>query len=193
MPLLPPACTSAADLIGCPFSMGFCGCKRIQGRPDDRRLCVWRRVYFGGQILCLVTLQFSVSSPVAAMDDEVFEMFGGECTRLLLFAHDFELASHLAAELPCARVVPAVAMRCAGWSFMLSDMANTAISCVTPFALKNLAMTVFRSGSLAVCSPRPCRDSSAWCVPRISRTRARRKLRRYSTATWRASSSMMLP
>jgi hypothetical protein len=52
----------------------------MQGRPDDRRLWIWRRVYFGGQILCLLTLQFSVSSPVAAMDDEVFEMFGGECT-----------------------------------------------------------------------------------------------------------------
>jgi hypothetical protein len=60
--------------------MGFCGCKRLQGRPDDRRLWIWRRVYFGGQILCLLTLQLSVSSPVAAMDDEVFEMFGGECT-----------------------------------------------------------------------------------------------------------------
>ncbi len=57
--------------------------------------------------------------------------------------------------------VPAIAMRCAGWSFTLSDMASTAISCVVPSALKNLAMTVHRNGSLVVNSPPSCRET-AW-------------------------------
>ena len=48
--------------------------------PDDCCLCVWCRAYFGIQILGLLTLQLSVSAQAAAMDDEVFEMFGGERT-----------------------------------------------------------------------------------------------------------------
>jgi hypothetical protein len=35
---------------------------------------------------------------------------------------------------------------------MLSDVAITSISSILPFAFKNISMTVFRNGSLAVCS-----------------------------------------
>ena len=36
------------------------------------------RVFFGGNVLCLLALQFSVSSQVSLLDDYRFVMFGGQ-------------------------------------------------------------------------------------------------------------------
>ena len=72
------------------------------------------------------------------------------------------------------RVRPSAAWP-AGWSFQLTDVACTAISSTLPFLVKNLSMSIFRDGSLAVGSSRsllrlclaPCRFYGCICLARI--------------------------
>jgi len=106
---------------------------------------VWLcRFFFSVLILALLALQFSVSSQVAAMNDRVFEMFGGQqvfCDRCI------SSCFLLGAGVQCEWLQRSDG---AGWSFALSAVASTSIGSIIPFALKNIMMTVFRGGSLAV-------------------------------------------
>lgn len=78
------------------------------------------------------------------MNDRVFEMFGGQqvfCDRCI--SSCFLLGAGVQCEWLQRSDV-------AGWSFALSAVASTSIGSIIPFALKNIMMTIFRGGSLAV-------------------------------------------
>ena len=78
-----------------------CESSRLCAFPGDCCLWRWRRMFFGANIVSLLTLQFAVSSQVTNLNDHVFTLFGGQRARLHHFRPCPSVPILRAAARPC--------------------------------------------------------------------------------------------